>query len=296
MQIYTQSFRSLLVSDCVSVGNVNIFPITGAPTPSPKNLKALAEVIDTGLVDINEVSEAGSVNVIQVDNRSAFDIFIADGEALVGAKQNRIAEQSVIVPAESKFHIPVHCVEQGRWSFDRDMHFQKSEFALPPSARDRKAFLLKSKDHSRLQTEMWNAVEQMSTKHGVLSHTSDLGDILSSSPDITSALDRSEINELDCNGYAVFGSGRPFVEIFYDKNACKIHQKSSRRAWLADAESSREDTPSVAEVEELLTRLAMSNWTAEPSVGIEDSYSSALENSGRTVMKNGAFVHGYFYL
>ena len=61
MQIYAQSFRSLLVSDCVSVGNVNIFPITGAPTPSPKNLKALAEVIDTGLVDINEVSEAGSV-------------------------------------------------------------------------------------------------------------------------------------------------------------------------------------------------------------------------------------------
>ena len=185
MQIYTQSFRSLLVSDCVSVGNVNIFPSTGAPTPSPKNLKALAEVIDTGLVDINEVSEAGSVNVIQVDNRSAFDIFIADGEALVGAKQNRIAEQSVIVPAESKFHIPVHCVEQGRWSFDRDIHFQANSRCRQVRGI-RKAFLLKSKEHSRLQTEMWNAVEQMSTNMACIPYIR-FGRHLSSSPDITSS-------------------------------------------------------------------------------------------------------------
>ena len=51
---------------------------------------------------------------------------------------------------------------------------------------------------------------------------------------------------------------------FYDKNACKIHQKSSRRAWLQM--QNHPVNTAVAEVEELLTRLAMSNWTAEPSI------------------------------
>ena len=84
-------------------------------------------------------------------------------------------------------------------------------------------------------------------------------------------------------------------EIFYDKNACKIHC-GRHGAHGSQMQNHPVKTRRVAEVEELLTRLAMSNWTAEPSIGIEDSYSSALENSGRTVMKNGAFVHGYFYL
>ena len=43
-------------------------------------------------------------------------VLLYDGEELVGAKQNRILNVSVLVGASAKLPIPVSCVEQGRWS------------------------------------------------------------------------------------------------------------------------------------------------------------------------------------
>ena len=43
-------------------------------------------------------------------------VLLYDGEELVGAKQNRILNVSVLVGAGAKMPIPVSCVEQGRWA------------------------------------------------------------------------------------------------------------------------------------------------------------------------------------
>ena len=48
--------------------------------------------------------------------RSTQRVLLYDGEELVGAKQNRILNVSVLVEAGAKLPIPVSCVEQGRWS------------------------------------------------------------------------------------------------------------------------------------------------------------------------------------
>ncbi|HSP90873.1 MAG TPA: DUF6569 family protein, partial [Vicinamibacterales bacterium] len=39
-----------------------------------------------------------------------------DGEELVGAKQNRIVNLTILVAAQQTLHIPVSCVEAGRWA------------------------------------------------------------------------------------------------------------------------------------------------------------------------------------
>ena len=63
-----------------------------------------------------EVDEAGTVPELVVENPLAERVLLYDGEELVGAKQNRILNVSVLVEAKSKLRIPVSCVEQGRWS------------------------------------------------------------------------------------------------------------------------------------------------------------------------------------
>src|SRR3954466_7738374 len=68
-----------------------------------------------GLVKVTEVSEAGSVPELQVENGLDLAVFLMDGQELVGAKQNRILNTDVLVPARSTLRIPVSCVEQHRW-------------------------------------------------------------------------------------------------------------------------------------------------------------------------------------
>ena len=76
----------------------------------------LDEALALGVIEITEISDAGSVPELRVVNRGLKPTLILDGEELIGAKQNRIVNLTILVPAQSKLTIPVSCVEAGRWS------------------------------------------------------------------------------------------------------------------------------------------------------------------------------------
>jgi hypothetical protein len=63
-----------------------------------------------------EVSRGGSVPELKVVNKSDRMLLILDGEGLVGAKQNRIVNTTILIAGNTTTVIPVSCVEQGRWS------------------------------------------------------------------------------------------------------------------------------------------------------------------------------------
>jgi len=44
-------------------------------------------------------------------------VLLAAGELLVGAKQNRVLNASIMVAAQSELLVPVSCVERGRWGY-----------------------------------------------------------------------------------------------------------------------------------------------------------------------------------
>jgi hypothetical protein len=67
------------------------------------------------MVEIGEASEGGSVPQIVVRNKAPQPVLLVDGEELVGAKQNRIVNLTILVPARQTVTIPVSCVEVGRW-------------------------------------------------------------------------------------------------------------------------------------------------------------------------------------
>ena len=112
-----------------TVRNLTMFPLlSGAPEP-PSSPLTLDEALSSGWTHVTEVSEAGSVPELRVVNKGASPVLILDGEELVGAKQNRIVNLSILVPPQSSLNIPVSCVEAGRW------HARSRSFAAAPRAQ-----------------------------------------------------------------------------------------------------------------------------------------------------------------
>jgi hypothetical protein len=61
-------------------------------------------------------------------------IFLMDGEVLVGCKQDRVLNTSILVPARNETSIPVACVEVGRWRY-QSSKFQSALFSSHTALR-----------------------------------------------------------------------------------------------------------------------------------------------------------------
>jgi hypothetical protein len=122
---------------------------------------------------ITETSDAGSVPELAVINPLGENVLLYDGEELVGAKQNRILNVSVLVGAGAKLPIPVSCVEQGRWNrtsaaFDSATHISHAHL------RRRKAEQLAAQPLARgfAQQEVWSEIGEKQARMSVASPTS----------------------------------------------------------------------------------------------------------------------------
>lgn len=78
----------------------------------------LDEALAAGAVEVMEVSREGSVPDLKVVNKSPSMVLILDGEELVGAKQNRIVNTTILIAGNTAVIIPVSCVESGRWTYE----------------------------------------------------------------------------------------------------------------------------------------------------------------------------------
>ncbi len=126
----------------------------------------------TGGLQIKEVGAAGSVPELVVTNPLPDDVLLYDGEELVGAKQNRILNVSVLVAAGSQVLIPVSCVEEGRWHA-RSAMFGSASHASNPSLRRTKARALQREPLARgvAQGDVWEEVALTARRLGVSSPT-----------------------------------------------------------------------------------------------------------------------------
>ena len=115
--------------------NLTVFPLFW-PNPQQPPYILLSKAIDSGEAVVEEVNESGSVPNLIVTNRACRPILIPEGEILIGAKQNRVVNITVLVAAGARFVLPVSCVEAGRWRY-QSRHFE-AKFCAPPSLRSKK--------------------------------------------------------------------------------------------------------------------------------------------------------------
>lgn len=115
-EILSGCLRQLEVTDERCAGSLQVF---GLRWPSARRFSyvTLDEALTAATFEVTEVTEGGSVPLLKVVNRGDAPVFLMAGEQLVGAKQNRVLNTSILVPAHAELTIPVSCVEAGRWRY-----------------------------------------------------------------------------------------------------------------------------------------------------------------------------------
>jgi hypothetical protein len=114
------------------LGGLAVVPVMCSDEPVLEYV-GLDEGVARGL-SIREVDAGGSVNRVVVRNPLDVSVLMFEGKELVGAKQNRVLDRTVLIPSEASAHITVNCVERGRWAY-RTEQFVTAFRAAHPMAR-----------------------------------------------------------------------------------------------------------------------------------------------------------------
>jgi len=224
-------------------------------------------------VEIDEVSDAGSVPNLRVTNRLTERVLLIDGQELIGAKQNRILNTDVLVPASKQITIPVTCVEAGRWAYSR-RGFGAGKMAYS-SARAAKCSqvhrsLRATSEHRSDQGEVWSSVQNMIGCMEAASPTSAMSDVYRHKEQDLAEVRKAFTLPQNTVGVAVYQGDRLLGLDLFDRAATLEHHWQSLLDsyvldWLAlekgnaqdaDAEPSEHATP----LEEVFESLQQAEW------------------------------------
>ena len=136
----------------------------------------LDEALARHSAHIVEINEGGHVPELKIVNEGERSVLLLDGEELLGAKQNRVLNLTILAPAHRTCVVPVSCVESGRWRHvSRDFAASpRAQFAEGRAEKMRHVTSSLRADGSRSsdQREVWSRIAEKSARLGAVSDTS----------------------------------------------------------------------------------------------------------------------------
>jgi len=232
------------------------------PTVDPQiDYIGLDEAVANGFA-LTEVDEAGSVNDLIVSNPLEANVLLFEGEELVGAKQNRILDRTILIQANSRTQVPVSCVERGRWSY-RSERFASAPRAAYPELR-------RAKREGGGQAQVWSNVAAKSARLNASSPTDASEEMyVQRGASLEEYVAKLARRDGQC-GSIVCLAGRVVCIDFVGRSDVYAGLYSKLlRGYALDAIERPVDAPVPKEyVASLLRRIARATRTATPIVGI----------------------------
>ena len=187
MQIIADALRSIAIGEPVASGNLSMFPLLNGKEDGKEDepdYLTLDEALGKGTAKVTEISEGGSVPELKFVNNGELPVLLIDGEELIGAKQNRVLNLTILAPAQRELNIPVSCVEQGRWRY-RSGAFGSAPRTQFAAARAKKmasvSFSLRERGRPASdQGEVWQDIDRMAAHLKVASPTGAMANIFES--------------------------------------------------------------------------------------------------------------------
>lgn len=293
----------LRVGPALAHGRLAVFPIFRDSSGSA-TYKLSGDALADGTAVVEEVTEGGSVPNLAVENRGDTLVLFLEGEELRGAKQNRVLNTSVLIPAKLKTVLPVSCVEQGRWRYT-SKHFTSSGMH---SSSKMRSVLKKSVNQSTLsggghhsdQTEVWGEVTRQMAACKTESVTSAMSDCYDAHAETLREHVESIPYSEGATGLAVVVGGKLVaVDVFDAPQTCaKVWSRLLTGVTMDAVESRDEATPDPRTVSEALGTFTAGPWEAVKPVAAGEEYRGDVGGKwhGSVLALDGALVHGSLVL
>jgi len=237
----------------------------------------LDEALEQKSLEVTEVDASGRVPTIKVVNKSERMVFLMAGEELVGGKQNRILNASMMVPARGEMPIPVTCVERGRWGY-KSRNFSSGNTSSHSTLRRMIARQVSGSYRiegrpSTDQGAVWREVDRKMETMGSKSSSDALHDLYTDhAKKLDDMVGRCSLPE-GANGAAFAISGRIVGADLFDKPGTlrKLWSKLVR-GYAADALEDPTEKPPTVEARDVSEWLrsasgAKQQWFDSPGVG-----------------------------
>jgi len=297
--IVMESLRRVQFGRMTTFRNMSVLPLSTAGGGDAEYL-TLDEALARKSVQIVEVSENGRVPELKIVNDDERPVLLLDGEELVGAKQNRVLNLTILAPAKQTRVIPVSCVESGRW------HHTSSDFASSPHAHFAQGRAAKmqhvtsslkaSGRHSSDQGDVWSQIAAKSARLDASSDTSAMSAIFDrhhvSLEEFVAAFTPTE---RQAGAMFFVGAWPAGLELFNTARTWRTLSPKLIRSYALDALDQSRDTvqsndpwsPSA-----FIDRLMASQPSVFPAVGDgEDVRFDGNEIAGAALVVSGELIH-----
>ena len=196
--------QNIQVLDLQQNSNIQIAQINRTDSNS-MNIISIHDAYRDSLIQINEVSQEGQVNKIILKNLSKQHVFILDGDIILGAKQNRVFNTTMLVGPMKENYLSVSCIEKNRWQ-KSNSRFRPANFLSHKSLRKKKIDSYYNRSRYN-QNEVWDEVNNLNKRYNQRSKTSSHTILHDSKKHLVDNLkDKFEINP-NANGLAYFING-----------------------------------------------------------------------------------------
>ena len=180
MNTINQVLCDINVGNPLSYENLTLFPLL-LEGLNESHYVTLDEAMRDKTVEVTEIDEDGDVPELLLRNDSDKPILILDGEELIGAKQNRIVNLTILAPPKKTIKLPVSCVERGRWAKNSDefitskrLHFAKGR---SKKLKDVNLSMKTNQSYHSNQSEVWNDISDKAEALFCRSDTDAMSDI-----------------------------------------------------------------------------------------------------------------------
>jgi hypothetical protein len=256
---------------------MELFPLLGDQNGAAAYL-TLDEALAERNAEVTEVSDSGSIPELRFLNKGDKAVLLLDGEELVGAKQNRVLNLSILAPAKDAIIIPVSCVESGRWRHET-ASFASADRTQFASGRAKKSThvsnsLRQFSSRRSDQGEIWDDIEAKSSRFQSRSPTGAMADMYDQQ---RSSIDQfvQHFSAANQQVGAVFAINGKVVGVDVFDNPDTYAKLSSKlvRSYALDAldiRSSEEKTISNEAVGMFFQDIEAADTASFPAVGLGD--------------------------